>query len=75
MLSEARLVAKGCTQREWIAFYYIFYESLVKVHSKLLWHCLHILNLELQQMDVKTVFFNVQLFKEVYMSSPRGGNS
>ena len=67
---KARLVAKGYAQRERIDYNEVF-SPLVK-HSSI--HILLALvaqyELDLDQLDVKTVFLHGDLDEEIYMSQP-----
>ena len=69
---KARLVTKGFKQKEDIDFFVTF--SLVtKVTSiRLLIVIAAIHNLMIHQMDVKMVFLNGYLEKEIYMDQPKG---
>ena len=67
---KARLVEKGFTQRKGIdhkkTFSLIFMKDFFKITMVLLTH----FDLELHQMDVKTVFLNGDIEEEIYMVQP-----
>ena len=64
---KARLVAKGFTQREGIDYNGIFSLVLCKHFFRIIMALVAHYNLELHQLDVKTVFLNGDLYKYVYM--------
>ena len=69
---KARLVVKGFSQKKGIDFDEIF-SPVVKMSSI----CVVLglaasLDLEIQQMDVKTAFLHSDLDKEIYMEQPKG---
>jgi hypothetical protein len=65
-------VAKGFTQREGIDYTEIFssvsYKDSLRIIIVLVAHY----DLELHQMDVKTIFLNGDLLENVYMAQPNG---
>ncbi|XXG70306.1 hypothetical protein AAC387_Pa06g3094 [Persea americana] len=69
---KARLVAKGYTRREGVDFNEVF--SPVVKHSsiRVLLAMVAKFNLELEQLDVKTVFLHGELDKQIYMHQPEG---
>src|SRR5262249_42322950 len=67
---KACLVAKGYTQQEGIDYEETF-SSDVCLYTIILVIILY-LDLELYQMDVKTVFLNRELNEEIYMDQPIG---
>ncbi|KAH9736371.1 hypothetical protein KPL71_018077 [Citrus sinensis] len=69
---KARLVARGFTQREGIDFNEIF--SPVVKHSsiRILLAMVALLDLELEQMDVKTAFLHGNLEEQILMAQPEG---
>lgn len=69
---KARLVAKDINQKEGVDFNEVF--SPVVKHSsiRILLAIIAALNLELDQMDVKTSFLHGNLNEEILMSQPEG---
>ncbi|KAH9659867.1 hypothetical protein KPL70_024018 [Citrus sinensis] len=69
---KARLVARGFTQKEGVDFNEIF--SPVVKHSsiRILLAMVALLDLELEQMDVKTAFFHGNLEEQILMAQPEG---
>ena len=69
---KARLVAKGFTQRKGIDFNEVF--SPVVKHSsiRVLLALVSLLDLELEQLDVKTAFLHGDLEETIYMQQPDG---
>ena len=69
---KARLVARGFTQKERIDFNEIF--SPVGKHNSIrtLLAMVALFDLELEQMDVKTVFLHGNLEEKILMSQPEG---
>ena len=69
---KARVVAKGFSQVEGICYHDIF--SLVVKHSsiRLLLVCTVIFDLELEQLDVKTIFWHGTLDEVIYMHQAPG---
>ena len=69
---KARLVVKGYAQKEGIDFNEIF-SPVVKLTSiRVVLGLVVIMNLELQQLDVKTAFLHGDLDEEIYMQQPEG---
>ena len=69
---KARLVVKGFNQKKGIDFDEIF-SPVVKMSS--IWVVLSLaasLDLEIEQMDVKTAFLHGDLEEEIYMEQPKG---
>ena len=67
---KARLVVKGFGQRKGIDFDKIF-SPVVEMSSILIVLGLTVsLNLEIEQMDVKTTFLHGDLEEEIYMEQP-----
>jgi hypothetical protein len=69
---KARLVAKGFTQREGIDYNETFSPVSCKDSFRIIMALVAHYNLELHQMDVKTVFLNGDLYLNVYMARPKG---
>jgi len=69
---KARLVAKGYTQREGIDYNEVFSHVVKHSSIRILLALIAQYELELDQLDVKTVFLNGDLEKEIYMSQPTG---
>ena len=71
MRYKARLVTKGYAQNEIIDYNEVF--SPVVKHSsiRILLAFVAQLDLELVQIDVKTVFLNGDLEEEIYMTQPK----
>ncbi|GJS51130.1 ribonuclease H-like domain-containing protein [Tanacetum coccineum] len=71
-LCEARLVVKGFSQKRGIDFDEIF-SPVVKMGSiRVVLGLAASLDLEVEQMDVKTAFLHGDLDKEIYMEQPEG---
>ncbi|KAD5961373.1 hypothetical protein E3N88_12846 [Mikania micrantha] len=69
---KARLVVKGFSQRKGIDFDEIF-SPVVKMSSiRVILGLAASLELEVEQMDVKTAFLHGDLDKEIYMEQPEG---
>lgn len=67
---KARLVAKGYSQKEGIDFQEIFSPVVKHVSIRLLLSIVAHLDMELQQMDVKTAFLHGYLDETIYMEQP-----
>ena len=72
---KARLVAKGFTQKEGIDYTETFSLVSKKDSLRIILALVAHLDLELQQMDVKTAFLNSDIEEEVYMKQPEGFSS
>ena len=69
---KARLVVKGFNQKKGIGFDEIF-SPIVKMSSiSVVLGLTTSLDLEIEQMDVKTAFLHGDLEKEIYMEQPEG---
>jgi hypothetical protein len=64
---KARLVAKGYSQVEGIDFHEIFSPVVKLVSIRTVFALTALLNLELEQLDVKTTFLHGDLDEEIYM--------
>ena len=67
---KTRLVAKGFTKKEGIDYIETFSPVSKKDSLRIILALVAHLDLELQQMDVKTIFLNGDLEDEVYMKQP-----
>ena len=68
---KAQLIAKGFTQRWWIEYDESFLSRLMQGFFRIKMVLLAHYDLELLQMDVKTVFLNRDLYENVYMAQPK----
>lgn len=69
---KAKLVVKGYSQRKGVDFNEIF-SLVVKMSSiRIVLSLTSTLDLEVEQMDVKTVFLHGDLEEEIYMKQPDG---
>ena len=69
---KARLVVKGFSQKQWIDFDVIF-SPVVKMSSiRVFLGLVASLDLELEQIDVKTAFLHGDLKEGIYMDQPKG---
>ena len=69
---KARLVVKGFSQKEGVDFSEIF-SPVVKMSSiRVVLGLAASMDLEIQQMDVKTAFLHGELEEEIYMEQPEG---
>jgi hypothetical protein len=69
---KVRLVAKGFTKREGIDYTETFSPIFKKDSFRIVMTLVAYYDLELYQMDVKTVFLNGDLQESVYMAQPEG---
>ena len=67
---KARLVAKGYSQKEGIDFHEIFSPVVKLVSIRLVLALVALLDLELEQLDVKTAFLHGDLDEDIYMEQP-----
>lgn len=69
---KARLVARGFTQKEGIDYHEVFAPVVKHVSIRTLLSLVVNLDLELEQMDVKTAFLHGNLEEDLYMEQPEG---
>ncbi|CAL5331695.1 unnamed protein product [Camellia sinensis] len=69
---KARLVVKGFGQKKGIDFDEIFSPVVKMTSIRVVLGLVASLNLELEQMDVKTAFLHGDLKEEIYMEQPEG---
>jgi len=69
---KARLVAKGYSQMEGIDYHEIFSPVVKLVSIRVVLALVALLDLELEQLDVKTTFLHGDLDEEIYMEQPEG---
>ena len=72
MKHKARLVVKGFQQKKGIDFDEIFSPVVKMMSIRVILGLVASLNLELEQMDVKTAFLHGDLEEEIYMEQPEG---
>lgn len=69
---KARLVVKGFQQKKGIDFDEIFSPVVKMTSIRIILGMVASMNLELEQMDVKTAFLHGSLDEEIYMEQPEG---
>jgi len=69
---KARLVVKDYTQEEVIDYEDTFSPVVRIISVRLILAIVTHMDLELYQMDIRTVFFNGELNEEIYMDQPLG---
>jgi hypothetical protein len=69
---KARLVAKGYSQKEGIDFHDIFSPVVKTISIRIVLALVALLDLELEQLDIKTSFLHGELDEEIYMEQPEG---
>ena len=69
---KAPLVAKGFSQKAGIDFHEIFSPIVKIVSIQIVLALFPLLDLELQQLDVKTAFLYGDLYEVIYMEKPKG---
>jgi hypothetical protein len=67
---KPRLVAKGYSQKEGIDFHEIFSPVVKLVSIRVMLALVALLDLELEQLDVKTTFLHGDLDEDIYMEQP-----
>jgi hypothetical protein len=69
---KARLVEKGYSQKEGIDFHEIFSPVFKSVSIRIVLALIALLDLELEQLDVKIAFLHGDLDEEICMEQPKG---
>jgi len=69
---KARLVAKGFSQKEGIDYHEVFSPVVKHKTIRVLLAMVSALDMELEQLDVKTAFLHENLEEQIYMSQPDG---
>ena len=72
VVTKAKLVTKGCTQKNGIDYKETFSLVLRNDSFNIIMTLVAHYDLELHQMDVKTAFLNGDLEENVYMDQPMG---
>lgn len=65
--SKARLVVEGFTQKESIDLHETFFPVSIKDSFIIIMTLMTHSNLELHQMNVKTIYLNESIYEEIYM--------
>jgi len=69
---KARIVAKGFSQKEGIDYHEVFSPMVKQKTIRVLFAMASALNMELEQLDVKTSVLQGNLKEEICMSRPNG---
>lgn len=69
---KARLVVRGCHQKEGIDFNEIFSPVVRQTSIRVLLGLVALFDMDLEQLDVKTAFLHGDLEEEIYMKQPEG---
>ena len=69
---KARLVVKGFSQKQGVEFEEIFAPVVKMTSIRVVLGIASSLDLEIEQMDVKTAFLHGDLEEEIYMEQPEG---
>jgi hypothetical protein len=67
---KTRLVSKGYSQKEGIVFHKIFSSVVNLVSIRVVLALVSLLDIELEQLDVKTTFLHGYLDEDIYMEQP-----
>ena len=69
---KARLVVRGCNQKEGVDYNEVFSPVVRHTSIRVLLSFVAMHDLELEQLDVKTAFLHGDLEEEIYMKQPEG---
>jgi len=69
---KAHLVVRGCNQKEGIDYNEIFSSIVRHTSIRVLLAFIALFNMDLEQLDVKTVFPHRELEEEIYIKQPEG---